>query len=81
MSQDSRERSDPKPDSSRRKEQINWPKGNSPEWSKLDEDMAALLKTMIAPAHIRAKNYPNIIHTMCKERRRVSQNQGLQRGR
>ena len=57
-----------KPESSRRKERINWPKGNSPEWSRLNEDMSALLRTLIAPAEVRSRNYPNVIYGMCRER-------------
>ena len=45
----------------KKKERINWPKGNSPEWKKLDEDMSALLRTLISSAEVRAKNYPNVI--------------------
>ena len=51
-----------------KKERINWPKGNSPEWKKLDEDMAALLRTLISSAEVRARNYTNVIYSMCRER-------------
>ena len=52
----------------KKKERINWPKGNSPEWKRLDEDMSALLKTLISPAEVRARSYPNVIYGMCRER-------------
>ena len=51
-----------------RKERINWPKSNSLEWERLDDDMSALLKVLIAPAEIRAKTHPNVIYGMCRER-------------
>ena len=50
------------------KERINWPKSNSPEWEKLDADLSALLRLLYAPAEVRAKTHPNVIHGMCKER-------------
>ena len=50
------------------RERIDWPKSNSPEWERLDGDLAALLRTLYAPAEIRAKNFPNIIYGMCRER-------------
>ena len=51
-----------------RKAQINWPKGNSKEWERLDEDMSKLLHTLYAPAEIRARTHPNVIYGMCMER-------------
>ena len=51
-----------------RKERLNWPKSNSPEWGRLDEDLSGLLRTLYAPAEIRAKTHPNVIYGMCKER-------------
>ena len=50
------------------KERINWPKSNSPEWERLDQDLSALLRILYAPAVSRAKTHPNIIYGMCKER-------------
>ena len=50
------------------KERINWPMSNSPEWARLDKDLAALLRILYAPAQNRAKTHPNIIYSMCKER-------------
>ena len=51
-----------------RKKRINWPKSNSPEWGRLDEDLSALLRTLYAPAENRAKTHPSVIYGMCKER-------------
>ena len=50
------------------KERINWPKSNSPEWERLDQDLSALLRILYAPAVNRAKTHPNIIYGMCRER-------------
>ena len=50
------------------KERINWPKSNSPEWERLDQDLSALLRILYAPAVNRAKTHPNIIYGLCKER-------------
>ena len=58
----------PKTEMIKRKERINWPKGNSPAWKSLDDDMSLLLKTLTASAEIRAKNNPNVIYGMCRER-------------
>merc|ERR1712228_956749 len=51
-----------------RKEKIKWPKGNSTEWERLDEDMSTLLRIVFAPAEVRARTYPKVIYGMCKER-------------
>ena len=50
------------------KERINFPKSNSPEWERLDQDLSSLLRTLYAPAVNRAKTHPNVIYGMCRER-------------
>ena len=51
-----------------RKSRIKWPKANSPEWERLDEDLTLLLKTIYSPPEKKAITYPKIIYGMCKER-------------
>ena len=73
----------PKTEMIKRKERINWPKGNSPAWKSLDDDMSLLLKTLTASAEIRAKNNPNVIYGMCRERfgiKEVNQRKATQAG-
>merc|ERR1712200_76948 len=60
----------------RKKAKIKWPKGNSSEWSRLDEDISALLRSLPASAETRAKSYPNVIYGMCLERFGPSEKEG-----
>ena len=50
------------------KSRLKWPKSNSKEWSKLDEDLTALLKILYSPPEKLAISHPKIIYEMCKER-------------
>ena len=50
------------------RKRIKWPKSNSSEWEKLDEDMSRRLKTIIAHPREKAETHPKIILAMCKER-------------
>merc|ERR1712240_223087 len=43
------------------RKQIKWPKSNSSEWEKLDEDMSRRLKTIIAHPREKAETHPKII--------------------
>ena len=51
-----------------RKERIDWPKANSPEWQRLDHDISELLKTLFSSPEKKAISHPNIIYAMSKER-------------
>ena len=68
------------------RKRIKWPKSNSLEWEKLDEDMSRRLKTIIAHPREKAETHPKIILAMCKERfgeeeenRRTTRNRGPSR--
>ena len=50
------------------KERIQWPKANSAEWQRLDEDAHELLKLLYAPPEKKAMSHPTIIYSMAKER-------------
>ena len=67
-----------------RKEAINWPKSNSPEWKRLDEDISTLLRTIYSSPEKKAETHPVIIYQMCKERFGVKeqkkQNKSINRG-
>ena len=51
-----------------KKAPINWPKSNSKEWEKLDEDLTTLLRIMYSTPERKATSHPKIIYEMCKER-------------
>ena len=51
-----------------RKPEINWPKSNSPEWHKFDEDVSKRLKIIMASPVELAKSHPRIIYNMGTER-------------
>ena len=57
-----------KPDDKDRLAKINWPKANSKEWERLDEDITGLLKTIYSGPDKKAKSHPKIIYEICKER-------------
>ena len=50
------------------KVRIKWPQANSKEWSRLDEDLTALLKILYSPPEKLAESHPKIIYEMSKER-------------
>ena len=50
------------------KERINWPKANSKEWERLDEDLTTVLKAQSSSPESKATMHPVIIYTLCKER-------------
>ena len=50
------------------KERINWPKANSKEWERLDEDLTAVLKAQSSSPESKATMHPVIIYSLCKER-------------
>ena len=56
-----------------RKERIEWPKANSPEWQRLDHDISELLKTLYSSPEKKAISHPKIIYAMSKERFGVKQ--------
>ena len=51
-----------------RKPKLKWPKANSKEWGKLDEDLTALLRIVYSPPEKLAESHPRIIYEMSKER-------------
>ena len=51
-----------------RKTKLKWPRANSSEWSKLDEDLTKLLEILYSPPEKLAESQPKIIYEMCKER-------------
>ena len=51
-----------------RKEKLNWPKGNSPEWKRLDEDLSSCLKILISSPENKAETHPFLIYNICRER-------------
>ena len=51
-----------------KKEKLNWPKSNSPEWKRLDDDLTTLLKILISPPEKKAESHPFLIYNICKER-------------
>ena len=40
------------------KPRIKWPKANSKEWAKIDEDLTALLKILYSPPEKLAESHP-----------------------
>ena len=50
------------------KGKIKWPKSNSSEWDRLDNDLTALLRIIYSPPDKKAVSHPKIIYEMCKER-------------
>merc|ERR1711879_241310 len=46
----------------------NWPKSNSKEWEKLDEDLTTPLRIIYSTPERKATSHPKIIYEMCKER-------------
>lgn len=51
-----------------KKLRINWPKGNSKEWGKLDTDLTMILSSIRGSAENRSESQPNIIYSFCLER-------------
>ena len=47
---------------------INWPKANSKEWERLDNDLTAVLKAQSSSPESKATMHPVIIYSLCKER-------------
>ena len=51
-----------------RKERIAWPKANSPEWERLDEDLTEMLKVQCISAENCSVVHPALIYTFSLER-------------
>jgi len=51
-----------------RRQPIDWPKANSPEWSRLDEDVSKRLRIIMGSPEMLAESHPKIIYNMCVER-------------
>jgi len=51
-----------------RKERINWPKANSKEWIKFDEDVTNILKFVHSSHENKAEAHPEIIFRVGKDR-------------
>ena len=51
-----------------RKEKVNWPKSNSPEWRMVDDDLTRYLKILISSPEKKAETHPFLIYNICKER-------------
>ena len=52
----------------RRKERINWPKANSKEWIKFDEDVTNILKLVHSSHENKAETHPGIIFRVGSDR-------------
>ena len=52
----------------RRKERINWPKANSPEWTRFDDDVTSLLKQIHSSHENKAETHPRIIYAVALDR-------------
>merc|ERR1712055_699461 len=52
----------------RRKERINWPKANSKEWMKFDEDVTNILKLVHSSHENKAETHPGIIFRVGSDR-------------
>ena len=52
----------------RRKERINWPKANSPEWTKFDDDVTSILKQIHSSHENKAESHPSIIYAVDLDR-------------
>ena len=52
----------------RRKERINWPKTNSSEWIKFDEDVTTILKGIHSSNENKAETHPKIIYAVGYDR-------------
>ena len=52
----------------RRKERINWPKANSKEWIRFDEDVTNILKVVHSSHENKAEAHPGIIFTVGNDR-------------
>ena len=51
-----------------RKERIDWPKANSPEWENLDETLSELLGAQSSAPENKAVVHPAMIYALCKEK-------------
>merc|ERR1712060_886867 len=51
-----------------RKERINWPKANSKEWMKFDEDVTNILKLVHSSHENKAETHPGIIFRVGSDR-------------
>ena len=51
-----------------RRQPIDWPKANSPEWARLDEDVSKRLRIIMGSPESLAETHPKIIYNMCVER-------------
>ena len=52
----------------RRKERVNWPKANSKEWIRFDEDVSNILKLVHSSHENKAEAHPGIIFTVGNDR-------------
>ena len=52
----------------KRKGRINWPKANSAEWIKFDEDVTNILKNIHSSHENKAETHPSIIYAVGKDR-------------
>ena len=52
----------------KRRERINWPKANSLEWLKLDEDLTSILRTWHSSPEEKAESHPRLIYAFSRER-------------
>ena len=51
-----------------RKQAINWPKSNSQEWRRFEEDVSKRLKIIMASPEMLARVHPEVIYNMGTER-------------
>ena len=69
MDQEKKPEKKPKePNKGDKKEKLNWPKSNSPEWKSLDDDLTSYLKILISSPEKKAETHPFLIYNICRER-------------
>merc|ERR1712062_647347 len=51
-----------------REQAINWPKSNSQEWRRFEEDVSKRLKIIMASPEMLARVHPEVIYNMGTER-------------
>ena len=52
----------------KRKERLYWPKANSPEWTRFDDDVTSLLKQIHSSHENKAETHPRIIYAVALDR-------------
>ena len=63
-----KEKSKGKLEGEKRKARINWPKANSPEWTRFDDDVTSILKQIHSSHENKAETNPRIIYAVGLDR-------------